>query len=125
MKELRWDMSCTLEEEEQMSRFLDSMRIFDTEAILDEEYLRDWYAPCHQLKNKGLLSLVIKSFFPFARHLLNKIRLIVDVHQWKRRGNGVIKSAAKTLDKNETLTVMFLDAAKTSSLVTKNGREKL
>jgi hypothetical protein len=116
MKELRWDTSFTLEEEEQMISFLDGMRIFHTQAILDEEYLRDFYPPCHQLKNKGWLSLVSKPFFPFARHLLHQIRLTVDVNEWKRKGNGVVASAAKALEENETLTVLFLDAAKTSSL---------
>jgi aryl carrier-like protein len=116
IQELKWNTSCTLEEEEQMIRFLDSMRIFHTQAILDEEYLRDFYPPCHQLTNKGWLSLVTKPFFPFARYLLKEIRLIVDVDQWRRRGNGVIETAAKTLEENETLTVLFLDAAKTSSL---------
>jgi hypothetical protein len=123
MKELKWNTSCTLEEEEQMIRFLDGMRIFHTQAILDEEYLRDMYPPCHQLTNKGWLSLVSKPFFPFARHLLNEIRLTVDVMEWKRRGNGVIESAARALEENETLTVMFLDAAKTSSLSEKWKRK--
>jgi aryl carrier-like protein len=59
---------------------------------------------------------VSKPFFPFAQYLLQQIRLIVDVHQWKRKGNAVNESVAKTLDENETLTVLFLDAAKTSSL---------
>jgi aryl carrier-like protein len=116
MKELRWETSFTLEEEEQMIRFLDSMRIFHTQAILDEEYLRDLYPPCHQLTNKGWLSLVSKPFFPFARYLLNQIRLTVDVNEWKRKGNAVVESAAKTLSNNESLVVLFLDAAKTSSL---------
>jgi hypothetical protein len=66
MKELRWDTACTLEEEEQMIRFLDGMRIFHTDAVLDEEYLHDFYPPCHQLTNKGWLSLVAKPFFFFA-----------------------------------------------------------
>ena len=61
MKELRWHTSCTLEEEEQMIRFLDVMRIFHTDAVLDEEYLGDFYPPCHQLTNKGWLSLVATS----------------------------------------------------------------
>ena len=99
-----------------MISFLDDMRIFHTQAILDEEYLRELYPPCHQLTNKGWLSLVSKQFFPFARYLLQQIRLTVDVNEWKRRGNGVIESAARALEENETLTVMFLDAAKTSSL---------
>jgi hypothetical protein len=116
MKELRWDTACTMEEEKQMISFLDDMRIFHTQAILDEEYLRDMYPPCHQLKNKGWLSLVSKPFFPFARHLLHQIRLTVDVNEWRRRGNGVIETAAKALEENESLTVLFLDAAKTSSL---------
>jgi hypothetical protein len=123
MQELKWNTYCTLEEEEQMIRFLDDMRIFHTQAILDEEYLRDLYPPCHQLTNKGWLSLVSKPFFPFARCLLNEIRLTVDVTEWKRRGNGVIESAARALEENETLTVMFLDAAKTSSLSEKWKRK--
>jgi hypothetical protein len=123
MKELRWDTACTLEEEEQMISFLDGMRIFHTQAILDEEYLRDFYPPCHQLKNKGWLSLVSKPFFPFARYLLNQIRQCVDMKEWKRRGNGVVESAAKTLSNNESLTVLFLDAAKTSSLSEKWKRK--
>jgi hypothetical protein len=116
MQELKWDTAFTLEEEEQMIRFLDSMRIFHTQAILDEEYLRELYPPCHQLTNKGWLSLVSKPFFPFARYLLQQIRLTVDVKEWQRKGNGVIKTAAKVLEENESLAVMFLDAAKTSSL---------
>jgi hypothetical protein len=116
IQELKWNTFCTLEEEEQMIRFLDGMRFYHTDAILDTEYLRDFYPPCHQLTNKGWLSLVTKPFFPFARYLLKEIRLIVDVDQWRRRGNGVIETAAKTLEENETLTVLFLDAAKTSSL---------
>jgi hypothetical protein len=43
--------------------------------------------------------------------------------EWKRRGNGVIESAARALEENETLTVMFLDAAKTSSLSEKWKRK--
>jgi hypothetical protein len=75
------------------------MRIFHTEAILDTKYLHNLYAPpCHQLTNKGWLSLVSKPFFPFAQYLLQQIRLIVDVHQWKRKGNAVIETAAKTLE---------------------------
>jgi hypothetical protein len=81
------------------------------QAILDEEYLCELYPPCHWLINKGWLSLVSKLFFPFAPYLLQQIRLIVDVHQWKRKGNAVIETAAKTLEENETLT--------------KSGREKL
>jgi hypothetical protein len=123
IQELRWDTECTLEEEKEMISFVDGMRIFHTQAILDEEYLRDFYPPCHQLKNKGWLSLVSKPFFPFARYLLHQIRLTVDVKEWKRRGNGVIESAAKALEENETLTVMFLDAAKTSSLSEKWKRK--
>jgi hypothetical protein len=116
MQELKWETTYTLEEEKEMIRFVDGMRIFHTAAILDEEYLRDMYPPCHQLKNKGWLSLVSKPFFPFARYLLKQIRLTVDVNEWRRKGNGVVESAAKTLSNNDSLTVMFLDAAKTSSL---------
>jgi hypothetical protein len=123
IQELRWDTACTLEEEKQMISFLDDMRIFHTQAILDEEYLRALYPSCHQLKNKGWFSLVSKPFFPFARCLLNEIRLTVDVTEWKRRGNGVIESAAKALEENESLTVLFLDAAKTSSLSEKWKRK--
>ena len=100
-----------------MISFLDGMHIFHTDdAILDTEYLHDLYPPCHQLTNKGWLSLVSEPFFPFARYLLHQIQLIVDVHQWTRRGNGVIESAAKTLEENESLVVLFLDAAKLLSL---------
>jgi hypothetical protein len=123
MQELKWNTYCTLEEEEQMIRFLDDMRIFHTQAILDKEYLRDMYPPCHQLTNKGWLSLVSKPFFPFARYLLQQIRLTVDVKEWQRKGNGVIETAVKTLEENESLTVMFLDAAKTSSLSEKWKRK--
>jgi hypothetical protein len=123
MQELKWDTACTLEEEKEMISFVDGMRIFHTAAILDEEYLLECYPSCHQLKNKGWLSLVSKPFFPFARHLLNEIRLIVDVHQWTRRGNGVVESAAKALSNNDSLAVLFLDAAKTSSLSEKWKRK--
>jgi hypothetical protein len=67
---------------------------------------------------------VSKPFFPFARYLLNEIRLIVDVDQWKRRGNGVIESAARALEENETLTVMFLMRRRRCRFL-KSGREKL
>jgi hypothetical protein len=123
IQELRWDTECTMEEEKQMISFLDDMRIFHTQAILDEEYLRELYPPCHQLKNKGWLSLVSKPFFPFARHLLHQIRLTVDVNEWKRKGNGVVESAAKALSNNDSLAVLFLDAAKTSSLSEKWKRK--
>jgi hypothetical protein len=66
IQELKWNTSCTLEEEEQIIRFVDGMRIFHTQAILDEGmrifhtqaildevYLRELYPPCHQLTNKG------------------------------------------------------------------------
>jgi hypothetical protein len=123
IQELKWNTSCTLEEEKEMISFVDDMRIFHTQAILDEEYLLECYPSCHQLKNKGWLSLVSKPFFPFARYLLNQIRLTVDVNEWKRKGNGVIESAARALEENETLTVLFLDAAKTSSLSEKWKRK--
>jgi hypothetical protein len=123
MQELKWNTSFTLEEEKEMISFVDGMRIFHTQAILDEEYLRDLYPPCHQLTNKGWLSLVSKPFFPFARYLLNQIRLTVDVKEWRRKGNGVVESAAKALSNNDSLAVLFLDAAKTSSLSEKWKRK--
>jgi hypothetical protein len=36
--------------------------------------------------------------------------------EWSRRGNGVIESAAKTLEDDKSLAVIFLDAAKSSDL---------
>jgi hypothetical protein len=95
----------------------------ECEYFIHKRYLRDFYPPCHQLKNKGWLSLVSKPFFPFARHLLHQIRLTVDVNEWKRKGNGVVESAAKAFEENESLTVLFLDAAKTSSLSEKWKRK--
>jgi hypothetical protein len=47
MTELKWNTSCILEEEEQMISFLDGMRIFHTDAILDTEYLPDLYPPVY------------------------------------------------------------------------------
>jgi hypothetical protein len=54
---------------------------------------------------------------------LNEIRLTVDAKEWKGKGNAVIETAAKTLEENETLTMLFLDAAKTSSLDEKRKRK--
>jgi hypothetical protein len=116
MKELQWDTKFTLEEEEEMISFLDGMRIHHTEAILDKQYLHECYPAFHQLKNKGWLSLVSRAYFPFARYLLHQIRLTVDVKEWSRRGNGVLESAAKMLEGNTSLAVLFLDAAKSSDL---------
>lgn len=90
-----------------MIRFLDRKRLFDTAAILEEECLRDYYPSCHQeievQTNKEWLTLLNKLFFPFARELLlNEIRQIVNVKEWKRRGNGVMMEAAAktTLEEN-------------------------
>jgi hypothetical protein len=116
MQELKWETTYTLEEEEEMIRFVDQMRIFHTEALLDKQYLHECYTSCHQLKNKGWLSLVAKEYFPFARYLLHQIRSSVNVQEWARRGNGVIESAAKTLEEDKSLAVLFLDAAKSCSL---------
>jgi hypothetical protein len=116
MKELQWDTKFTLEEEEEMISFLDGMRIHHTEAILDKQYLHECYPAFHQLKNKGWLSLVSRAYFPFARYLLHQIRLTVDVKEWSRRGNGVLESAAKMLEGNTSLAVLFLDAAKSLDL---------
>jgi hypothetical protein len=116
MQELKWETTYTLEEEEEMIRFVDEMRIYHTEALLDKQYLLECYASCHQLKNKGWLSLPSKAYFPFARYLLHQIRSSVNVKEWVRRGNGVIESAAKTLEDDKSLAVLFLDAAKSSAL---------
>jgi hypothetical protein len=116
MQELKWETMYTLEEEEEMIRFIDEMRIFHTEALLDKQYLHECYPSCHQLKNKGWLSLVAKEYFPFAQYLLHQIRSSVNVQEWARRGNGVIESAAKTLEEDKSLAVLFLDDAKSSAL---------
>jgi hypothetical protein len=116
MKELQWDTTFTLEQEEEMIRFLGGMIIHHTEAILDKQYLHECYPSFHQLKNKGWLSLVSRAYFPFARYLLHQICLTVDVKEWWRRGNGVMEAASNTLSNNKSLTVLFLDAAKSSDL---------
>jgi hypothetical protein len=116
MQELKWETTYTLEEEEEMIRFVDEMRIYHTEALLDKQYLLECYASCHQLKNKGWFLLPSKAYFPFARYLLHQIRSSVNVKEWVRRGNGVIESAAKTLEDDKSLAVLFLDAAKSSAL---------
>jgi hypothetical protein len=50
MQELKWETTYTLEEEEEMIRFVDEMRIYHTEALLDKQYLHGCYLSCHQLK---------------------------------------------------------------------------
>ena len=85
-----------------MIRFVEGIRIYHTEALLDKQYLHECYPSYHHLKKKGWLTLVRKPFFPFARCLMNQIRQSVDTNdEGSRRGNGLIESAVKTLEEKK------------------------
>jgi hypothetical protein len=65
IQQLRWDTACTLEEEKEMISFVDGMQIFHTQAILDEEYLRDFLSTLSSVDKQRLVVTFQQTVLPF------------------------------------------------------------
>ena len=53
---------------------LEQMRLFHREAMLDDDYIREYYLDSEQILNQGGLTLVAKAMFPWALCLMKQIR---------------------------------------------------
>jgi hypothetical protein len=62
------------DETEDIYAFCQEMYISHDEAVVDDTYMKDFYPAIIQLKNRGNLALVSRSYFLFGLQLLQKIR---------------------------------------------------
>ena len=59
------------------------------DAIVDDTYIKNgYYAPEHQMLNRGGLTLISNKYFPFGLALMEKIRKHISFYQIVKLGNN-------------------------------------
>ncbi len=54
---------------------LEQMRLFHLEAMLDDDYIKEYYLDSEQIYHQGGITLVAKAMFPWALSTILGIRL--------------------------------------------------
>lgn len=89
---------------------LHSMRLLHRQALADESYTKNYYAPIDQIHNRGGLFLVAPRYIEFARTLMEKICALVNEETIGRKGNSIIDEAFQSIRKDTVLRALFDDA---------------
>jgi hypothetical protein len=86
---------------------LEQMRIFHREAMLDEDYIKEYYLDSEQILNQGGLTLVAKAMFPWALCLMKQIRKHYGRESLQEYGNESIKRAIALVKKDDSVAQHF------------------
>jgi hypothetical protein len=86
---------------------LEQMRLFHREAMLDEEYIKEYYLDSEQILNQGGLTLVARAMFPWALHLMQEIRKHYGRESLQEYGDASIKRAIALVKKNDSVAQHF------------------
>ena len=62
-------------------QFLSQMRIYATDALKSDSYLKNCYNPCLRVYNRGWLTLVNENYFVFGEKLMEKVSS--SLTEWK------------------------------------------
>jgi hypothetical protein len=98
--------------------YLDTMRCFHVDVVLDDEYMELCYSISHQMVNKGGLTLVSKDYFQFGKSLMAEIRRSFSCET--AQSNDRMKKAYDALVANKELREQFVAVGHQRSSV---GRE--
>jgi hypothetical protein len=86
---------------------LERMRILRDEAILDEDYVSNYYTKREEIMNEGGRSLVSKTMFPWAILLMKAIRKNFDRSQLEGEGKVAVQRALKLVGKERIVAQTF------------------
>jgi hypothetical protein len=86
---------------------LEQMRLFHREAMLDEEYIEEYYLDSEQILNQGGLTLVAKAMFPWALYLMEQIRKHYGRQSLQEYGDASIKRAIALVKKDDSVAQHF------------------
>jgi hypothetical protein len=100
------------------------MKIRHWEALGNEDYMRDCYAPSDAMRNLGGLTLISPMYFEFGLKLMSVIRTLISKKVVKSNKNVCISHAEDALDNDESLKQQFLQCD-VISLVSDDERLKI
>jgi hypothetical protein len=86
---------------------LESMHVYEHEAVLDSEYMENCYAMADQLRNRGGLCLISKQFFDFGREFMTAITNL-NVKSFELEGNDAIEDAFNDILNSTYLSGIFI-----------------
>jgi hypothetical protein len=101
------------------------MRIFEAEAMLDDDYMQNCYDPDLQIVNQGFLTLVAPGYFEFGRVLLASVASSVNQDRFAQQGVNMAKIAKNSLSTHIGLLNKFLECASSFEFLPRNGKIKL
>ena len=106
---------------------LNSMSISTFDALISDEYCREFYPKDIRLHNQGGLTLVSNTFIPWFTHVIEIMNIQFNEKTILRHGNDAFKVAWESILKNETifqqfnnLTFKFLSCKGNTELHTSN-----
>jgi hypothetical protein len=86
---------------------LESMRLLRDDAVLDEDYVSNYYTKREEIMNEGGRCLVSKTMFPWALRLMNAIRSNFDRSQLESEGKLAVQRALTLVQKDVTVSQSF------------------
>ena len=97
----------TVETSSEIVLVLEQMRLFHREAMLDDDYIKEYYLDSEQILNQGGLTLVAKAMFPWALCLMKEIRKHYGRESLQEYGNASIKRAVALVKKDDSVAQHF------------------
>jgi hypothetical protein len=91
---------------------LHDMRIFEAEALLDDNYLRIYYDPELQVKNHGYMTLVSSQYFPWGVVVMRFFAEHANSVQRECYGKMFAKTVQDAIDADSLMSSKFLECAK-------------
>ncbi len=88
--------------------FCQHMYLEHDDAIADDGYMRDFYSPIVQIKNRGDLALVSREYFEFGLELLKEIRRVFNKTTIKELGTSCVEIAYEEMTNNDHLKQTFM-----------------
>jgi len=102
-------------------KFLSEMRMYATEAVLSEEYMKKYYNGFFRAGNRGYLTLISEKYCGFGLKLMDKLSQLVT--QTKLQSDlGVVKSAKENILSDKVLQEIFLKSCNDDTNL--NGKEE-
>jgi hypothetical protein len=96
---------------EDVTSFCQEMFVSHDEVVIDEGYMKDFYPPIVQMKNRGDLALVARPYFNFGIELLQQIRELFNKATISKFGKQCVKLAYEELSEDLSLREDFLQCA--------------
>ena len=99
-----------LETSSEIVSVLEQMRIFHREAMLDDDYIKDYYLDSEQIYNQRGLTLVARTMFPWALYLMEQIREHYSRSSLQKYGSESIKRAIALVKRDKSVQHRFMVA---------------